>query len=96
METLVDGFVVFGHTGTVAETYCNNNGITFLSKFSNIGSFYYSYYIVNGIQEICISYVEANKVGAITLPDSYDGYTISKIGSGAFQDCNFITEIHLP
>ncbi len=35
-------------------------------------------------------------LSSINIPSSIDGNTIKAIGSGAFQDCSFITELTLP
>ena len=95
-ELLIPNFAIYGFAGTVAEAYAESHDILFHPQYSSLSFFYYDFYQNNGHQEICISYVNKDVTGSITIPSSYNGYTISKIGDYAFQFCCFVTGVELP
>ncbi len=95
-DKIKEGFVLYGYDNTVAKAYATNHGITFRAIFNNITSYYYNTYTNNGVEEICITFVDRQMSGNIIIPSSHNGKTISKISSQAFENCFLITGISLP
>ena len=95
---LVQDFEILGIPQSEAYRYAQENLITFNSLVQNLSSFYFEYYLnqTSGMVEISIALVDKALSGRIVLPESYNGFTISKIGDNAFEDCSLIKEIILP
>ena len=55
---------------------------------------YYNYVVLNGFAEI----FEVNKdiTGSVTIPSSLDGYSVSRVREGAFQNCTSLTGVTIP
>ena len=97
-ENFVNDFKILGIPQSEAYRYAQENQITFISLLEKLSSFYFEYYLnqASGKVEISIAQVDKTLSGRIVLPQSYNDYTISKIGDNAFEDCSLITEIILP
>ena len=108
---MVSSFVLYGMSGTVAESYVSqtnqqkdfgaiNSTITFVSDFYELteDDFLYDVDIINSGVEI--TSVNNFVVGNIIIPQQIvvddETFNITKIGAEAFDDCSFITNIILP
>ena len=55
---------------------------------------YLTYEINDG--EVTITNCDTSIIGNIIIPDTIEGYPVTKIGNSAFEDCDSITEILIP
>ena len=67
---------------------------TFSLNVSAATSGYYTYTVSNG--EATITDVNTNISGKITIPSKLGGYTVTSIGSSAFEGCYELTSITIP
>ena len=93
-----DDITIHCYKGTAGETYAVDNefsNINYIVK--NVGLIYYNYYLTEqGDEEIYIASVPNYAKGEVILPSDINGCTVSKIASGAFENCSFITAVTLP
>ena len=92
----VDGFTIYGYSGTVAETYANNCGFEFidLGKEYTYGDWVYTL-LADGTIEIA-KYQGSDTI--VTVPAEIDGKKVTSIGAAfAVWNCKAeITEVKLP
>ena len=93
-----DDIILYCYEGTAGETYITDNNFTNVYYTAvELGSFYYNYYTTeSGDEDIYIYSVGKDVYGEIILPSEYNGFTISKVGANAFENCSFITAVTLP
>ena len=90
----IDGFIISGYTGTVAETYANENGFTFVSLGDLPPESLYQYRLLDdGTAEI-IGY--SGFGGDVVILSAIDGYTVTSIGDSAFENCTGLTGVTIP
>ena len=54
----------------------------------------YTYTVSDG--KVTITDFNTSVTGAITIPDTIDGYPVTSIGDWAFRDCSSLTSITIP
>lgn len=85
-----DLFIIYGYAGSTAETYANENDITF-EEIVDISML--TYEIVDG--EVTITDCDTS-VTSVTIPSTIESYPVTKIGDEAFRDCLYIEELSIP
>ncbi len=90
----VDGFTIYGYSGTVAESYANNCGFEFidLGKEYTYGDWVYTL-LADGTIEIA-KYQGSDTI--VTVPAEIDGKKVTRIGEHAFDYCIDITDVTIP
>lgn len=88
----IDGFTIYGYTGTAAETYAKENGVTFIALDESDSDFEYEL-LDDGTAEITGYNGSAIE---LIIPSEIDGYAITKIGDGAFFRNTNLTNITIP
>ncbi|MCD7827165.1 MAG: leucine-rich repeat protein [Clostridiales bacterium] len=90
--------IIYGSSGSAAETYANENGINFISTDKNTeqtaSEGYLAYEIENG--EAKITGCEISIRGEYAIPDTLNGYAVTSIGVNAFLNCMFLESITIP
>ena len=93
-ENKIDGFTIYGNSGTAAETYANDNGFEFvdLGKKYTYGDWVYTL-LADGTIEIAI--YQGNDA-IVTVPAEIDGKKVTSIGDMAFYKRTSITSLTIP
>lgn len=86
----IAGFTIYGYTGSIAETYANENGFTFVDLSSH-SDFLYD---VNN-NEACITGYTGNET-ELNIPSKLGGFSVTRIGGYAFYGCSSIERITIP
>ena len=88
-------FTIVGSDGSYAEVYANENNLPFAIKGSSVSNEevlnYLTYQIENN--EVIISDCKESIIGDIIIPDTIEGYPVTKIDSNTFDYCCLITSI---
>ena len=93
-ENKIDGFTITGYSGSVAETYANDNGFEFISLGDLPVEFCLEYELTdNGEIEITAYTGSATE---LTIPSELDGKKVTSIGYGAFWGCTSLESITIP
>ena len=98
--TLIDGVVIYGFSGSVAEDYANENGIAFVSlgeiaEENNILD-YITYEIDEYYEGVVILSCDPSISGDVVIPNTIDGYPVTAISGYAFMFCENIKSITIP
>ena len=90
----IDGFTIYGYSGTAAETYANDYGLEFvdLGKEYTYGDWTYKM-LADGTAEIEEYKGSDTKV---TIPAEIDGKKVTSIGDYTFWKCTSLTSITIP
>lgn len=90
IKNKIEGFTIYGNTGSEAEKYANENGFLFVP----IDTKTYEYTVLINGTAMITKYTgnDAN----LTIPNEIDGYIITEIGNSAFWDCNTLTSVTIP
>ena len=89
----LENFTIHGYAGSTAETYANENGFNFVELDDEPDSLF-TYKIVDG--EVTITGCNKSASGDVVIPDTIEGYPVTTIAFGAFEDCFHITSIYIP
>ena len=101
-EGLADGFTISGYAGSAAEAYANENGIEFIALSVEDPTEpeepeeqeILRYVIENG--EVTITGCYGFVSGEVVVPDTIEGYPVTRIGDDAFTECFRMTSLVLP
>ena len=98
----IDGFEIYGYSGTAAETYADTYGFTFHDNtvyLSQDGLWKYSIRPDGGAKlysDIPWGYSYQGHDSVVTIPSTIDGYTVKEIGVAAMSNLDFVTKIIVP
>ncbi|MBR6633135.1 MAG: leucine-rich repeat protein [Clostridia bacterium] len=87
---------IYGYTGSTAETYAQDNGITFVALDEDedvIDISMLTYEISNN--EVTITDCDTSAT-SVTIPSTIEGYPVTSIGDDAFCNCTSLTSITIP
>ena len=83
---------IIGYTGSAAEAYAAENGFSFTSIGESPLVFDYE---INESDEITITAAYGANNSVLEIPDIYDEYTVTAVGSDAFKDNSDIVDLFL-
>ena len=101
-DVTVDGFEVYGYSGTEAETYADDNGFIFHDNtvyLSQDGLWKYSIRPDGGAKldsDIPWGCSYQGHDSIVTIPSTIDGYTVKEIGVAAMSGLTNVTKITVP
>ena len=87
---IIDGFTIYGLSGSTAENYANDNELTFVDSSDTAD---YTYTVENG-EATVTGYNGSDTI--LNIPAVIDGYTVTKIGRQAFRNKNEIDYVVVP
>jgi len=93
-ESKIDGFRIYGKTGSTAEKYAIENGFSFFDISNPLN------YLLFELNESGTGYIVKSADESISwdivIPDTYEGLPVTEIGDYAFWECNFLTSVTIP
>ena len=101
VETIfpIEGFTIYGYAGTVAQTYAEQNGFTFVdisASGAEEAPFIFKCSKAEAENATGIVGYIGNLPEKLVIPSSIEGYIVSEIGNTAFAECTTLKEVWIP
>ena len=95
----IEGFTIYGYAGTVAQTYAEQNGFTFVdisASGAEEAPFIFKCSKAEAENATSIVGYIGNLPEKLVIPSSIEGYIVSEIGNTAFAECTTLKEVWIP